>query len=139
MRLLLVLLLLAGPAGAVPIVPSFQSGTLKSTTTTKTKLLETINSYEYNTGYEWAVGGTNVAPSGSLSFSGNTNSQTINGVTSGQSQLNLGNKPSFSVVNEGAPFDYFERYYGPGLSNHTHIIRETDSETITDSLSIFTQ
>ena len=58
MRLLLVLLLLAGPAGAVPIVPSFQSGTLKSTTTTKTKLLETINSYEYNTGYEWAVGGT---------------------------------------------------------------------------------
>ena len=138
MRLLLVLLLLAGPAGAVPIVPAFQSGTLKSTTTTKTKLLETINSYEYNTGYEWAVGGTNVAPS-ELAFSGSTNSQTINGVTSGQSQLNLGNKPNFSVVNEGAPFDYFERYYGPGLSNHTHIIRETDSETQTDSLSIFTQ
>ena len=139
MKLLLILLLLAGPANAVPIVPSFTSGTLKSTTTTKTKLIETINSYEYATGYEWAVGGTNVKPNGGLSFNGNTNSQTINGVTSGQSQLNLANKPNFSIVDEGAPFDYFERYYGPGLSNHTHIIRETDSETITDSLSIFTQ
>ena len=48
--IVLLLLLIAAPAAAIPVVPNFQQGTLKSTTTTKTKVNEVINSYEYRTG-----------------------------------------------------------------------------------------
>ncbi len=58
--LLLLLLLLAPAAQSLPVVPNFQQGTLKSTTTTKTKVNEVINSYQYRTGYELSVSGSNV-------------------------------------------------------------------------------
>jgi hypothetical protein len=41
---------LAAPeAKSLPVVPSFQQGTLKSTTQTTQKVTEVINSYEYRT------------------------------------------------------------------------------------------
>ena len=52
--ILLLLLLIAAPAAAVPVVPNFSQGVLSSTTTTKTKVSEVINSYEYRTGYEYS-------------------------------------------------------------------------------------
>ena len=42
-------------AKSVPVVPNFSQGVLSSTTTTKTKVTEVINSYEYRTGYEYSV------------------------------------------------------------------------------------
>ncbi len=62
--MLLLLLLIAAPAAAIPVVPNFQQGVLNSSTTTKTKVTEVINSYEYRTGYQLTVTGTNVAPVG---------------------------------------------------------------------------
>ena len=55
-------LVTAAPVAALPVVPNFQQGQLNSTTTTKTKVTEVINSYEYRTGYELTVSGTNIAP-----------------------------------------------------------------------------
>ena len=52
---LCVITLAAPEAKSVPVVPNFQQGVLSSKTTTKTKVNEVINSYEYRTGYEYSV------------------------------------------------------------------------------------
>jgi hypothetical protein len=138
--LLLLLLLLAPAANALPVVPNFQQGTLKSTTTTKTKVNEVINSYQYRTGYELSVSGSNVKPSGSVApMSIETTTNTMNGVTSVWRGLDPASKPSWTIVNEGASFQFVETLQGPGLVNHTIINRETDIESTTETLSTFTQ
>jgi hypothetical protein len=138
--LLLLLLLLAPAANALPVVPNFQQGTLKSTTTTKTKVNEVINSYQYRTGYELSVSGSNVKPSGSVApMSIETTTNTMNGVTSVWRGLDPASKPSWTIVNEGASFQFVETLQGPGLVNHTIIDRTTDIESTTETLSTFTQ
>ena len=138
--LLLLLLLLAPAAQSLPVVPNFQQGTLKSTTTTKTKVNEVINSYQYRTGYELSVSGSNVKPSGAVAPMGiETTTNTMNGVTSVWRGLNPSSKPSWSIVNEGASFQFVETLQGPGLVNHTIINRDTDIESTTETLSTFTQ
>ena len=138
--LLLLLLLLAPSAKALPVVPNFQQGTLKSTTTTKTKVNEVINSYQYRTGYELSVSGTNVKPNGDVAPMGiEATTNTLNGVTSVWRGLDPSSKPSWSIVNEGASFQFLETLQGPGLVNHTIINRETDIESTTETLSTFTQ
>ena len=138
--LLLLLLLLAPAAEALPVVPNFQQGTLKSTTTTKTKVNEVINSYQYRTGYELSVSGSNVKPSGSVApMSIETTTNTMNGVTSVWRGLDPASKPSWTIVNEGASFQFVETLQGPGLVNHTIIDRTTDIESTTETLSTFTQ
>jgi len=138
--LLLLLLLLAPAAQSLPVVPNFQQGTLKSTTTTKTKVNEVINSYQYRTGYELSVSGSNVKPSGGVAPMGiETTTNTMNGVTSVWRGLDPSSKPSWTIVNEGASFQFVETLQGPGLVNHTIINRETDIESTTETLSTFTQ
>ena len=138
--LLLLLLLLAPAAQSLPVVPNFQQGTLKSTTTTKTKVNEVINSYQYRTGYELSVSGSNVKPNGDVAPMGiETTTNTLNGVTSVWRGLDPSSKPSWSIVNEGASFQFVETLQGPGLVNHTIINRETDIESTTETLSTFTQ
>jgi hypothetical protein len=127
-------------AKSVPVVPNFQQGTLKSTTTTKTKVNEVINSYQYRTGYEYTASGTNVAPDGPIAPMGlvlTTNS--LNGVSSVWRGLDPASKPSWKIVNEAASFSLAETLQGPGLTEHTIITRETDVESITETLSTFTQ
>ena len=72
-RILVVLLLLSGGGGAaraVPVVPNFTQGTMTSNTTTTSTVTETINSMDYNTGWQYVVTGTNVEASGSLTPTG---------------------------------------------------------------------
>ena len=137
---LCVIALIAPEAKSVPVVPNFQQGTLKSTTTTKTKVVEVINSYRYRTGYEYTATGTNVAPNGPIApMSMTTTTNTLNGVSSVWRGLDPATKPSWSIVNEAASFSFSETLQGPGLTEHTIINRETDVESITESLSTFTQ
>lgn len=128
-------------AKGVPVVPNFQQGTLKSTTTTKSKVNEVINSYEYRTGYEYTVSGTNIAPKkGSVAPLGmTTTSNTANGITSQWTGLDMTTKPTWQIVKPGASFQFVETVTGPGLSNHTIVQRETEIESVTESLSTFTQ
>ena len=94
---------LAAPeAKAIPVVPNFQQGTLRSTTKTTT-----------------------------------TNS--LNGVTSVWRGLDPAQKPTWNIVNKGASFQFVETLSGPGLVNHTVIKRDTDIESLTETLSTFTQ
>ena len=136
----LLLLLVAAPAAAVPVVPNFNQGTLSSVTTTKTKVTEVINSYEYRTGYEYTVSGTNIEPSGPvapMSLTHTTN--TLDGVTSKWTSVDPASKPTWTIVNQGEAFQMGETLMGPGLVNHTLINRDTDIESITETTSTFTQ
>ena len=56
------------PAYSVPVVPNFTQGSMTSHTETTSTVTETINSMDYNTGYQYSVTGSGVEPtSGVLS------------------------------------------------------------------------
>lgn len=134
------LILLAAPTKAVPVVPNFQQGVLSSTTTTKTKVTEVINSYEYRTGYELSVSGTNIEPDATIApMSISTTTNVVNGISSVWRGLDPTSKPEWRIVNQGASFQFVETLQGPGLVNHTLITRETDIESLTETTSTFTQ
>jgi hypothetical protein len=144
-RILTVLLLLSGggAARAVPVVPNFTQGSMTSNTTTTSTVTETINSMDYNTGWQYVVTGTNMEASGNLSPTGagsitNTN-VTLDGVTSQWNGLNLNDRPEMTIKTPGAAFQFSESYQGPGLSNHTIIQRTTTIQSVTDTTSTFTQ
>jgi len=146
MRVLLLALyagfdLLATAAIAIPVVPNFQQGVLSSTTRTKTKVTEVINSYEYRTGYEYTVTGTNIAPVGGAiaPASLTTTTNTLNGVSSRWTGLDPASKPVWNVVKQNKAFQFSETIQGPGLTNHTLINRDTDVESLTETTSTFSQ
>ena len=144
-RILTVLLLVsgAGAARAVPVVPNFTQGSMTSHTETTSTVTETINSMDYNTGWQYVVTGTNVEASGSLTPTGtgsvNATQVTLDGVTSTWNGLNLDNRPNYTLTTPGAAFQFTESYQGPGLSNHTVIQRTTTINSVTDTTSTFTQ
>ena len=124
-------------ASAVPVVPNFTQGSMTSHTETTQTITETINSMDYNTGYQYSVTGSGISASGSLSPSTSPTSANIEGVTS--TWTGLSSKPNFTQTTPGAAFQYTETYQGPGLSNHTIIQRTTEIESVTDTTSIFSQ
>ena len=124
-------------AKAVPVVPNFTQGSMTSSTETKSKVVETINSIDYNTGYQYSATGSGISASGNLSPGTGTNTVTIDGVTS--TWTGVTSKPSFIQTNPGQAFQFTETYRGPGLSNQTIIQRTTDVESITTTTSIFSQ
>ena len=129
--------------GAVPVVPNFTQGSMTSHTETTSTVTETINSMDYNTGWQYVVTGTNVETDGNLTPTGagsiNATQVTLDGVTSTWNGLNLENRPDFTIVTPGAAFQFTESYQGPGLSNHTVIQRTTTINSVTDTTSTFTQ
>ena len=144
-RILTVLLLISGTgaARAVPVVPNFTQGSMTSHTETTSTVTETINSMDYNTGWQYVVTGTNVESNGNLTPTGadsiNATQVSLDGVTSTWNGLNLQDRPEFSIVTPGAAFQFTESYQGPGLSNHTVIQRSTTINSVTDTTSTFTQ
>ena len=144
-RILTVLILLsgAGAARAVPVVPNFTQGSMTSHTETTSTVTETINSMDYNTGWQYVVTGTNIDAAGDLTPTGagsvNATQVTLDGVTSTWNGLNLTDRPEFTIVTPGAAFQFTESYMGPGLSNHTVIQRSTTINSVTDTTSTFTQ
>ena len=130
-------------AMSVPVVPNFTQGSMTSTTTTTSTVTETINSMDYNTGWQYSVTGSGVSASGNLTptGSGSTNNTqiTLDGVTSTWTGLDLDQRPNFTMTNQGGAFQFSESYMGPGLSNHTIIQRTTTIQSVTDTTSTFTQ
>ena len=125
------------PAQAVPVVPNFTQGSMTSHTETTSKVTETINSMDYNTGYQYSVTGSGITASGNLTPGTGTNNVTIDGVTS--SWTGVTSKPQFTQTAPGAAFQFTETYSGPGLSQQTIIQRVTEVTSVTDTTSIFTQ
>ena len=134
----------AQTAVAVPVVPNFTQGSMTSNTTTTSTVTETINSMDYNTGWQYSVTGSGVVADGELTPTGTgsiSNTQiTLDGVTSTWNGLNLEERPNFTQTNNGVGgFQFSESYIGPGLSNHTIIQRTTTIQSVTDTTSTFTQ
>ena len=129
----------ARTAIAVPVVPNFTQGSMTSNTETTSTVVETINSMNYDTGYELVITGTNIQHDGATISSPSTtgNSNTLNGVTSTWTGLDLDNKPNFTLTTPGADFQFVESYSGPGLSNHTIIQRTTTINSVTNTTSTF--
>ena len=128
---------LVQPAHSVPVVPNFTQGSMTSHTETTSTVTETINSIDYNTGYQYSATGSGVTANGNLSPGTGAVNVTIDGVTS--SWTGITSKPQFVQTNPGAAFQFTETYSGPGMSNQTIIQRETTVTSITDTTSIFSQ
>jgi len=133
----LILGALHGAAQAVPVVPNFTQGSMTSHTETTQKITETINSMDYNTGYQYSATGSGITVNGNLSPGTGANNVTIDGVTS--SWTGVTSKPTFTQTTPGAAFQFTETYQGPGLSTQTIIQRTTEVQSITDTTSIFSQ
>jgi len=129
----------ARTAIAVPVVPNFTQGSMTSNTETTSTVSETINSMQYDTGYQYVVTGTNIQHDGNTISSPNVdqNSNTLNGVTSTWTGLDHTQKPNFTMVTPGDPFQFTESYSGPGLKNHTIIQRTTTIQSVTNTTSTF--
>ena len=80
-----VLLFFAIPsANAGSITPSFTTGQMESSSSSKTIIVETIVTENYRTGYTYSMHGTNVQPAEGTIISPDatyTNTQTFNGVS----------------------------------------------------------
>ena len=130
-------------AMSVPVVPNFTQGSMTSTTETTSTVTETINSMDYNTGWQYSVTGSGVSADAELTPTGSgsikTNNVTLDGVTSTWNGLNLEQRPNFTMTTDGGAFQFSESYMGPGLSNHTIIQRVTTINSVTDTTSTFTQ
>ena len=127
--------------GAVPVVPNFSQGQMTSHTETTQQITETINSINYNTGYQYVITGTNIQHDGDTisAPSVSTGTNTVDGVTSTWTGLNLDNKPNFTIVNPATSFQYTESYSGPGMATQTIIQRQTTVTSVTDTVSQFSQ
>ena len=127
------------PVQAVPVVPNFTQGSMTSRTETKQTITETINSMDYNTGYQYSVTGTNVQTTdGTINLPQTSTTNSIDGVTSTWTGLQVGSQDWKQTI-PGEAFQFTETYLGPGLSNQTIIQRETIIESATDTTSIFSQ
>ena len=128
-------------AMSVPVVPNFTQGSMTSTTETTSTVTETINSMDYNTGWQYSVTGSGVSADAELTPTGSgsikTNNVTLDGVTSTWNGLNLNDRPNFTITTPGAAFQFTETYQGPGLSNHTIRQRETTIQSVTNTTSVF--
>ncbi len=112
----LFLLGFCSPSLAESVVPNFTRGTINATTESSTKIVEAIRQVEYTTGESYTVTGTNI---------------------------NIPSNPqkgsSYSIMTQGAPFQFSETYLGPGVAKETWIDRTTETQSNTTSISVFTQ
>ena len=133
--------LIAPSVGAVPVVPNFSQGSMTSHTETTQQVTETINSINYNTGYQYVITGTNMSHDGDTisAPSVTAGSNTIEGVTSTWTGMDLENKPNFTITTPGGAFQYTESYSGPGLATQTIIQRTTELQSVTETTSTFSQ
>ena len=140
-RYAILLSLFSAPVYANSVIPNFNQGVLTQRSETKSTVVEDIKSFDINNGYQLTVGGENVKSStGNVAPEGWTKlNTTIQGTGTTYVSPNLDNKPTFSIVNEGESFQYYETLETPGITNYTHIIRTTQIENVTDTTSTFSQ
>ena len=141
-RAWLLVLLLPSSALAAPIVPQFTQGQLNSRTESTTIIQESITSHNYRTGYSYSAAGHNVETVGDIPISPDatvTNNQTVGGVNFSWTSPNLETKPQWQVINPGASWSLTESFMAPGLDAVTTVTRTVQTETTTESQSVFSQ
>ena len=133
---------LATPVGAVPVVPNFSSGQLTQTTTSRSVISEAIVSEDFATGWQYTVSGTGVSLNGASIEPAaiiNTNTTAASGITTKWTGLDVNNKPNWTLTQPGGSFQFQSSYSGPGLQNRTTITRTIETDTTIESVSVFSQ
>ena len=139
-RTLPFVLLISSPVYAVPVVPNFSQGSSQSRMETTTNVTETIRTTNYNSGYTYSVTGSGVEHDGStISAPNATVNETINGTTYTWTGLDLGEKPNWTQTVKGDAFQFTEVYTPPGLQSVTDVTRTIQSESVTDTTTVFSQ
>ena len=140
-RFILLLSFFSVPVYAQNVIPNFQQGVLTQRSETKSTTVEDIKSFDIRNGYQLTIGGENVKSStGDVAPAGWTKlDTTVQGVGTTYVSPNLDNKPTFSIVNEGQSFQYYETLETPGITNYTQILMTTTIENVTDTTSTFSQ
>ena len=140
MRYILLIAFISLPAQAVPVIPSFNSGSTTARTESKQNTTELIESWTYSTGYEYSLGGTNLSVTGSMiPDTIQTGSHTVDGITTSHHGIDLNSKPTVTMHTQGAATNLIESYHGPGLKSFTRINRDIITESVTETMSTFTQ
>ena len=115
MKRLLLLLFLASPVSA-QVTPNFTQGSMQSTTTTTIDIDRTIETEVYGGDYSsWS--GTNVTPSGDIADTATT----------------------YSVTNAGEQFQLEIVTRDAGLIQESLVTETIEQNTVTTSLSVFSQ
>ena len=131
---------ISSPVYAVPVVPSFTQGSSTSRTESTTSITETIRTTNYNSGYTYSVTGSGVQHDGStISAPNATVNETINGTTYTWTGLDLGEKPNWTQTVQGDAFQFTEVYTPPGLDSVSDVTRTIESQSVTDTTTIFSQ
>jgi len=140
-RFLLLFSFFSVPVYGQSVIPNFNQGVLIQRSETKSTTVEDIKSFDIRNGYQLTIGGENVKSStGNVAPAGWTKlDTTVQGVGTTYVSPNLDNKPTFSIVNQGESFQYYETLETPGITNYTQILRTTTIENITDTTSTFSQ
>ena len=132
--------LISSPVYAVPVVPNFTQGSSTSRTETTTNITETIRTTEYNSGFLYSVTGSGIQHDGSsITPAATSVSETINGTTHTWQGLNLDQRPNWTQSNPGDAFQFTEVYTPPGLESVSDVTRTIQSESVTDTTTIFSQ
>ena len=139
-RLILLGFVISAPCYAVPVIPNFTQGQSTSRTETTTNITETIRTTNFNSGYTYSVTGSGVEHDGSsISAPNATVNETINGTTYTWTGLDLGEKPNWTQTVQGDAFQFTEVYTPPGLESVSDVTRTIQSESVTDTTTIFSQ
>ena len=142
MRWLLLIFFAIPSANAGSITPSFSTGQMESSSSSKTIIVETIVTENYRTGYSYSMQGSNVQVKDGTVISPDatyTNTQTVNGVSFQWVTPNLTTKPQWEIKTPGEAFSITENFLAPGLDATSTIQRTINTESQSTSLSIFSQ
>ena len=140
MRYILLIAFISLPAQAVPVIPGFNSGSTTARTESKQNTTELIESWSYSTGYEYSVGGSNLSIQGDmLPKTVTTGTHVVDGITTTHHGIDLNTKPTVTMQTQGAATNLIESYHGAGLKSFTRISRDIITESVTETMSTFTQ
>ena len=140
MRYILLIAFISVPAQAIPVIPSFNSGSTTSRTESKQNTTELIEQWTYSTGYEYSIGGSNLSIQGDLlPATVTTGTHVVDGITTTHHGIDLNTKPTVTMHTQGAATNLVESYHGAGLKSFTRITRDIITESVTETMSTFTQ
>ena len=140
MRYLLLIAFISVPAQAIPVIPSFNSGSTTSRPESKQNTTELIEQWTYSTGYEYSLGGSNLNIQGDLlPATVTTGTHVVDGITTTHHGIDLNTKPTVTMHTQGAATNLVESYHGAGLKSFTRITRDIITESVTETMSTFSQ
>jgi len=116
MAIIILLLAAATAPEAEAMTPSFTRGTQNSRTESTTTISETYEIVEYSTGTSYTMSGTNIQWNGQPGIDAN-----------------------YTQIIPGAATQFSETVMGPGISSTQSVTRETVVDSVTNTISVFTQ